>query len=93
MISTMTPDISIRTLDEDSPDLTDEDIRQAQPTGGADDVVQALKNLSCCSCAARPEPTSYALRRKASHFYWKVGLRCLEGHERILVFQTDWIGR
>jgi len=77
-------------LQEDSEDFSEDEAQSATATRSADDVVVAL-NLSCESCGEQLTPSSHALRRRAGGLFWKVLMKCLEGHEKNLVFTADWL--
>jgi hypothetical protein len=79
--------------EEDSEDLTNMEILEAVPTSEVDDVIRHLQAKKCPACAARNLVAGHALRRRAPHLYWRVGLRCANGHELQVTFQTDWIKR
>jgi hypothetical protein len=82
--------------EEDSADLTDEEVLAAIPTKSVDDVIAVTgtvdKRSSCAVCSKPKEPVQHALRRRIPHLYWRIRVACPEGHQELLVFQADWVG-
>ena len=79
--------------EEDSEDLTNVEILEAQPTTKVDDVIGFLQAYRCPVCAARTLVARHELRRRIPNLYWRVKLRCGNGHAPQVTFQTDWIKR
>ena len=80
--------------EEDSDDLTNEDILGSRLTGRVGDVVQYLQSLRCLGsvpCQARVILTGHALRRRGKNLYWRVSLCCPQGHPSQVTFQADWL--
>lgn len=81
----MTPQIP----DEDSEDLTDEEVAQAIPTEGT----HALSQRVVAFLQEHPgmQLEKHELRRRKPHLYWRVRLRVPMDEERVLVFLADWL--
>lgn len=77
--------------EEDSEDLTDEHISQAEPTQGPADLTARLVSLSKCSCGERIGVMGHSLRRRIPHLYSVTKFTCSQGHETTLVFGVDWL--
>lgn len=80
--------------EEDSRDLSDDDIGRAIQTGGLDDIVSIigpLRGLACRVCGLGFQEVGHELRRRAPHLYWRVTSKCRSGHPVSTVFQTDWV--
>jgi hypothetical protein len=76
--------------EDDSPDLTDEEIARALPTGGPDDLVPHLTGQKC-ECGQPMTVVKHEKRFRSPHLYWKAHLTCLEGHASHKVFQVTWL--
>lgn len=77
--------------DEDSPDLSDEEVAGAIQSQSPKDVGQLI-HLSCSSCGATPMAfAKHERRRRKPHHYWRVTLRCEAGHEVKKVLQMTWM--
>jgi len=74
--------------EEDSEDLTDEEISQAKEVGSAEEVASAIAT-HLHEKASRL--IKHELRRRKPHLYWRVGLEMPDGSEEVLVFQVDWL--
>ena len=72
--------------DEDSPDLTDEEIGRAISTVNVDDLTQRITG----DLGPGSQLGAHELRRRKPHLYWRARLRTPEG-ERTLIFLTDWL--
>jgi len=72
-------------LEEDSEDLTTEEVESAIPVINVEDMLQRLRLYNPI------EVTAHALRRCAPFFYGRVNLNCTEGPIKV-VFRLDWLG-
>ena len=78
--------------EDDSEDLTDEQVTKATPTKSAEGLAERMTHLSCTICGARPEVwISHALRRRAPHLYSRTHFKCATGHEEVVLFTVDWL--
>jgi len=81
--------------DEDSPDLTDQEIDLAIMTQDSNDFVKHLEESirplirpNCGACI-----TGHALRKRRPHLYCRTNL-ALDGEpDKVLLFQVDWLQR
>lgn len=76
---------------EDSPDLTDEEIERAIPTGDAHDLARALieEIRRSKGFAVR----RYENRRRGDRLFWRVRLVAPKEPDKVLVFSVDWLGK
>jgi hypothetical protein len=79
--------------EEDSGDLTNEEILAAVLTSHRQQIVEYLHRQTCGECRGRVIVTGHALRRRTPHLYWRVLGRCSTGHEARVTFQADWLLR
>ena len=79
--------------DDDSEDLTDEEIAAALPTSGESGIVRAIQALNCDLCGEPFSGNAHELRRRKPHLYWRVRLVCAKGHMVKRVFLADWLLR
>lgn len=77
--------------EEDSEDLTDEEIAKAIPTVGTGDIVNVLQDLKCEVCNEPFVGHSHELRRRKPNLYWRVVSRCPQDHMDHRLFQVDWL--
>jgi hypothetical protein len=77
--------------EEDSEDLTDEQVAQAVETKGQADLTVRLVHLSCSTCGALHEAVDHALRRRAPHLYSRTKAKCPAGHDEVFVYCVDWL--
>ncbi len=75
--------------EEDSPDLTDEEISGAILTRDANDLMEATKR--CLQELSHPVSMGHDLRRRGEHMYCRTRLTFEDGSEKVLVFQMDWV--
>lgn len=77
---------------EDSEDLTDEEVAQALPTNNHQELAQHLVEE-----IRRQEGLavkSHELRRRGEDLFWRTHLVVAPGEpDRILVFRVNWLGR
>jgi hypothetical protein len=83
----MIPEIPIP--EEDSPDLTDEEIERAVPTDGPRDISRGV--LADFQESPGIQLEGHELRRRKPHLYWRVKLLSAAGVPRTLIFQADWL--
>jgi hypothetical protein len=79
------------TSDEDSPDLTDAEVRTAIATTGTDDIIAWIKTSSCQKCGKEVRVVAHEFRRRALKLYWRIQMVCLADHPTSQVFKADWV--
>jgi hypothetical protein len=77
--------------EENTPDLTDEEVAKATPTQSAADFGEQLKNLRCASCGAPIVKQAHKRCLRAPHFYSRAKGTCPNGHTEAWVFLVDWL--
>jgi hypothetical protein len=77
--------------DVDSPDLSDEEIAKAIPTGSPEAVAEHLK--ACPTCGAQGGKSNWKKLKRGPHYYSRVTLKCPEGHETTQLFEMTWCMR
>ncbi len=78
--------------EENSTDLTDEQVIGATITVGEDDIVKKLCAVhNCPGCGTRMHVVKHSLRRRTPHLYWITWFECNEGHRDSAVFRADWV--
>ncbi len=79
--------------DEDSPDLTDEEIEGATPTTDSNDFVRAIEEA--VRPLVRPNVnsalTGHELRRRNPHLYCRTRVAVDGEPDKVLLFQVDWL--
>jgi len=75
--------------DEDSEDLTEDEVAQAIPTEDTHALSQRIVAVLRESPGTQLE--KHELRRRKPHLYWRARLRKPTGEEVVLVFVTDWL--
>lgn len=79
--------------EEDSDDLTDDEIASALPTTGSDDTIQRMRGLlGCPLCGARRVVREHALRRRRPNLFWRTTFLCDGGHKERVFFRVNWLG-
>jgi hypothetical protein len=73
--------------EEDSEDLTDEEIGQAIHTRSAGEVATKLK----VELLPGSSISQHELRRRKPHLYWRIRLRLASGEEKMIVYLADWL--
>jgi hypothetical protein len=81
----MTPPVP----DNDSEDLSDEEIAKATPTVDTHDLSKQVGDFLLSRPGTQLE--KHELRRRKPHLYWRVRLRDTAGEEHVLVFVADWL--
>lgn len=76
--------------EEDSEDLTDDEIELAVATNNPDDLAQLI-------CSAIKESRkftlqSHELRRRGARLFWRSRLVCAREPDRVLIYGVDWLG-
>ena len=82
--------------EDDSPDLSDEEIEGAAETKDAQDLQEkmvALIHLSCGSCSGSVQGTKSALRRRKPHLFSRTEFKCENGHVWTRTFRIDGLAR
>lgn len=89
----MTDPLSPLDVEEDSADLTDEEIATAVVTERPDETLPLLLDRRCLAqgCDGTLRPESAALRRRRPHLYMRVTLSCPQGHRENLVIRISWV--
>ena len=77
--------------DEDSEDLTDEEISEAVHVEGPTGIVDYLAGMQCRTCSDKLRVREHVLRRRKPHLYWRVTLVCEQQHQQSTLFLTDWV--
>lgn len=77
--------------EEDSTDLSDQEIQSALPTSGVSDIVTALRSTPCSTCGLMTQIAKHSIRRRLPHLYWRVDLVCRNEHSTKKTFCADWI--
>ena len=77
--------------EEDSEDLTDEEIASAIPSTGTDDIVAGIMVPGCSECGGKVRILSHDLRRRKPHLYWRATVECGQNHRTARLFEADWI--
>jgi hypothetical protein len=83
----MTPEIPIP--EEDSSDLTDEEIERAIPTDNTQGISQRI--VADLQESPGMQLESHELRRRKPHLYWRVKLQTAAGEQHSLIFLADWL--
>jgi uncharacterized protein with PIN domain len=79
-------------LEDDSDDLSDEEVAQAIALPNVDRVIAHLRAMRCPQCEKEVAPTSHARRRRVPSLYWRMRVRCSENHASVLVVvRMDWL--
>lgn len=76
--------------DEDSEDLTDEEVASAIETTGTEGIVSGA-TIPCPECSGVVRVLLHELRRRKPHLYWRTTLECVHGHTTVRLFITDWL--
>ena len=80
--------------EEDTPDLTAEDVAKAVPTKNGEDFGQHLRGLKCSICGSSySPPVEHKLCRRASRLYSRARGTCPNGHAETSIFLVDWLKR
>lgn len=77
--------------DEDSEDLTDEEIAKAISTDNESGIVNTLSALRCGDCGGNVRIVLHELRRRRPHMYWRTTVECDGTHKTSRLFVTDWL--
>jgi len=78
-------------LEDDSEDLSDEEINKAIPVSSVEAMINVLRETVCSQCRQPIEVRSQALRRRVPFLYSRVKVCCVEGHEQAVIFRVDWL--
>jgi len=78
---------------EDSPDLTDDEIKGATQTSDSNDFVKAIEEV--LRPQGRPNVSGsiqrHELRRRAPHLYCRTRFNFHGEPDKVLLFQVDWL--
>lgn len=83
--------------EENSPDLTDEEVSQAVPTTSESEFTKLVAaeltpgHASVGKGDARYALHKHELRRRTPNLYWRVYLGCPGEPDKVLVYQVDWL--
>ena len=77
--------------DEDSTDITEQQIRSAVKTDNPAELVRHMAYLLCPKCGAQPLLLRHVLRRRAPDLYSRTCCTCANGHVEYFVFRVNWI--
>ena len=76
-------------IDEDSPDLSGDEVERAVKTVSPADLAHRL------SQQVRSHPgwklASHELRRRKPHLYWRNRMTSPDGEELVLIYVVDWL--
>jgi hypothetical protein len=75
--------------EDDSPDLTDEEVERAVLTSNTDDL--SRKVVADLRGNPGTQLETHELRRRKPHLYWRVKLKTPTGEDRSIIFQADWL--
>jgi hypothetical protein len=75
--------------EDDSEDLTDDEVAQAVPTVDTHDLSKQVVDVLRGHPGTQLE--RHELRRRKPHLYWRVRLKEPSGVELVLVFLADWL--
>lgn len=78
--------------DEDSKDLTAEEIEQAIVTTNVDALIASLRGQMCSTCQQEFADAAYKLLRRSPFYYSRMRMFCRHGHSNTLLFRIDWLG-
>lgn len=79
--------------EEDSEDLTDQEIETALDVTGVVAWVMVLQAFcsSCPECGGRMGVVTHALRRRKPNLFWRTTLKCGAGHDEQVTCRANWI--
>jgi len=77
--------------EEDSPDLTDEEMVAAIDVTTPEEMSQACLDLKCPTCSETLTFTKHQLRRRAPHLYARVLFVCKDGHQGSVTFRAHFL--
>ena len=87
----------LRTLielpEEDSPDLTDEEVSTSVEAGTPEAMANhLLENVTCPTCGGKVVVTQHQLRRRAPSHYARTLFVCQDGHHGSVTFRVGFLG-
>lgn len=85
------PDVFGPPPEEDSDDLTDQEIAAALPTSRLDEIILWVKNRTCGPCGEGIARVQHERRRRGPLAFWRIRLWCSAGHETTATFSTPWL--
>jgi hypothetical protein len=78
--------------EDDSPDLTDDEIANAVPTTGIDDLAKIFcTKFSACGCGSPFVIQKAVLRRRKSNLYSRMLAACTSDHKCQVTFVVNWL--
>jgi len=93
-MSTPSPEDLMGLTEEDSEDLTDEEVERAVVVTSSNEVTQAATVPIVAFSerfAGQKIKIAHELRRRSPHLYHRLRLSSSEGAEEVLVFRADWL--
>jgi len=85
-------DTMIDMPEEDSPDLTSDEIAGAIEAPDADIILDTLSVKTCPTCTSKLTITKHQLRKRAPLFYARVLFVCSQGHQGSVLFRASFLG-
>lgn len=82
--------------EEDSEDLSNDEIAHAIPTQTVQTVIEVVSAF-CEGCPKCPDSnvrmsvTEHALRRRRPNLFWRVTFKCRNGHDEQVTFKVNWM--
>lgn len=77
--------------DDDSPDLSDEEIAAATVTADATTFARMLISFSCPSCGTISTDVHHERRRRKPDHFTRVTFRCQNAHSVVKTFRINWV--
>lgn len=77
--------------DDDSPDLSDEEIAAAMDTVDAPAFSRMLISFSCPSCGTIGNVVHHERRRRKPDHFTRVTFRCANAHTVVKTFRINWV--
>jgi len=78
-------------LEDDSEDLTDEEVESAIAVANVDAMLKRLRDARCPECEKEIEVFAHALRRRVPFLYARMDLQCQKEHSHTIIFRADWL--
>lgn len=78
-------------LEEDSKDLTAEEINSAVIVATQDAMIEHLRKTRCSQCKQIIAVKKHELRRCFPFLYSRMTLFCAENHNQTILFRLDWL--
>lgn len=78
--------------EEDSPDMTYEEIAGAVAAPTSEVMAEVLGKQTCPICQGAVQVTRHVLRRRAPNYYARVLFVCKDGHKGSVTFRAQFLG-